>query len=70
MAMAAKASTPSGLLSGAGSTSATSPAALTRYVQAFGSDTITDGMKSIKGSVFWMAPEVIKVGGAEAVLQL
>lgn len=26
--------------------------------KAFQSDTITDGMKSIKGSVFWMAPEV------------
>lgn len=26
--------------------------------KAFSSDTITDGMKSIKGSVFWMAPEV------------
>ncbi|GFH31787.1 protein kinase domain-containing protein, partial [Haematococcus lacustris] len=31
--------------------------------KAFQGDTITDGMKSIKGSVFWMAPEVIKGTG-------
>jgi len=32
--------------------------------KAFQGDTITDGMKSIKGSAFWMAPEVIKGTGA------
>jgi mitogen-activated protein kinase kinase kinase len=29
--------------------------------KAYHEATITDGMKSIRGSVFWMAPEVIKV---------
>lgn len=29
--------------------------------KAYHEATITDGMKSIRGSIFWMAPEVIKV---------
>lgn len=31
--------------------------------KAYKDATITDGMKSLKGSVFWMAPEVIKGTG-------
>lgn len=31
--------------------------------QAFHDPTQTDGFKSIRGSVFWMAPEVIKGDG-------
>lgn len=32
-------------------------------LQAFHDPTQTDGFKSIRGSVFWMAPEVIKGDG-------
>jgi serine/threonine protein kinase len=32
-------------------------------IQAFHDPTQTDGFKSIRGSVFWMAPEVIKGDG-------
>lgn len=32
-------------------------------VQKFNEGTLTEGCKSIRGSVFWMAPEVIKGDG-------
>lgn len=38
--------------------------------KAFQGDTITEGMKSIKGSAFWMAPEVIKGTGVWAQVWL
>jgi len=38
--------------------------------KAFQGDTITEGMKSIKGSAFWMAPEVIKGTGVCVCLRV